>query len=368
MIQEISLKRVGDTHMWKEENLSISLNSDEKFFKSLHLDHPELHLEMPRTIREINSLIPESSKIFADNDSDMKPEDSLLEKHFPYFMDIMIMRSSRYAPAFQHSHSFFEVACVLNGSCENHFASQTLHMETGDICIISPQTVHAVSAFSDDCILYNLMIRSATFEQTFLNSLPQQGILFNFFSHALYAPGSETYLYFKTGRDPQLLDIIGEIIDEFYHEKYYYEVLLNSLLTNFFIKLLRRHEKNVLVPNPAHHKDEENIIFILRYLTEHYDTITLKELSQFFNYSERQMARILNEYTGKSFTRLIQDIKLTKACDLLKNPALSVQDIVDMVGYSNTNFFYRLFKEQYRITPAEYRKKLFTHEKLTLPG
>ena len=353
--------------MWKEENLRIPLNSDEELFKSLYLTHPELHLEIPRTTTEIDTLIPENSGILKSNDSNMKPEDYLPEKYFPYLMDIMVVRSSRYAPAYKHSHSFFEVACVLNGSCENHFASQTLHMEPGDICIISPQTVHAISAFSDNCILYNLLIRSATFEQTFLNSLPQQGILFNFFSHALYAPKSETYIYFKTGKDPLLFEILGEIIDEFNEEKSYYEVLLNSLLTNFFIKLLRRHEKNVLIPNPAHHKDEENIIFILRYLTEHYDTITLKELAQFFNYSERQMARILKEYTGKSFTHLIQDIKLTKACDLLKNPDLSIQDVVDMIGYSNANFFYRLFKTQYQITPAEYRKKLLTHEKLIVP-
>lgn len=352
--------------MWSEKRYEIPLDSNELFFRELYFAHPSAHLELPKTIMEIHRLVPESARLFEDSDSDLKPEDALLEKHFPHFLDVMLLRASRYAPAFLHSHSFFEIVCVLNGSCENHFASQTLHMETGDICIVSPQTVHAVSAFSDDCILYNLMIRSATFEQAFLNSLPQRGILFDFFTHALYAPGSETYIYFKTERDPQVLELIQEIIDEFHAQGQYYDVLLNSLLTNFFIKLLRRHEKNVLVPNPTGNKDENNIIFILRYLTEHYDTITLKELSQFFNYSERQMARILSEYTGKSFTHLIQNIKLNKACDLLKNPELSIQDIVDKVGYSNTNYFYRLFKEQYQITPAQYRQKLFTHETLVL--
>lgn len=110
--------------MWKEENLRIPLNSDEEFFKSLYLTQPELHLDVPKTTMEIESLIPENARISESSDSNMRPEDFLPEKHFPYFMDIMIMRSARYAPAFKHSHSFFEVACVLNGSCENHFASQ----------------------------------------------------------------------------------------------------------------------------------------------------------------------------------------------------------------------------------------------------
>lgn len=352
--------------MSQENNFMTPLDKNERFFKTLYLEHPDAHLERPKTVQEINRLVPESSRIFESGDSSLVPSESLLEQYFPHFLDVMIIRSSRYAPAFKHSHSFFEIACVLNGSCENYFASQTLHMEAGDICIMSPQTIHAISAASDDCILYNLMIRSATFEQTFLNSLPQQGILFDFFSHALYAPNSETYIYFKTGKDLQLLTLIQEIIEEFHTQKHYYNVLLNSLLTNFFIKLLRGHEKNVQVPNPTGHKSEKDIIFIFRYLTEHYDTITLKELSGFFNYSERQMARILKEYTGKSFTQLIQNIKLTKACELLKNPELSIQNIVDTIGYSNANHFYRLFKEQYQITPAEYRKEMSSPEKIIL--
>lgn len=354
--------------MWKGNKLLVPLQPNELFFKELHTKNPNAHLELPKTVSEINRLAPESAQLFAAYDNNLLPQDALFETNFPYFLDVMVMRHARYSAAFKHSHSFFEVVCVLNGSCENHFASQTLHMHTGDICIVAPKTVHAVSAFSDDCIVYNLMIRSATFKQTFLNSLPQHGTLFDFFSHAILSPGSETYIYFKTGKDTLIQERIEEIIDEFNNQQSYYDTLLNSLLINFFIKLLRRHEKDVLVPNPTGHKNEQNIIFMLRYLAEHYDTITLKEFSQFFNYSERQMTRILSEYTGKSFTRLIQDIKLTKACELLKNPEIPIQNIIDTVGYANSSYFYRIFKMQYQITPAEYRKRLFTNEKITLPA
>ncbi|MDE7185948.1 MAG: AraC family transcriptional regulator [Lachnospiraceae bacterium] len=352
--------------MWTRDKLVTALQPDEIFFRELYLKHPDAHLELPKTVAEINRLIPESTHLFESADSRLLPGDSLFETNFPHFLDVMILRHARYSAAFKHSHSFFEVVCVLNGSCENHFATQILPMEAGDICIVAPETVHAISAFSDDCIIYNLMVRGATFEQTFLNSLPKQGVLFDFFSRAIYTSGSETYIYFKTGDDTQILALIEEMADEFRHQKNYYDVLLNSLLTNFFIQLLRRHEKDVQVPNPAGHQDEKNIIFILRYLTEHCDAITLMELSRFFNYSERQMARILKEYTGRNFTDLVQSIKLSKACELLKNPQISIQEIIDTVGYSNSSHFYRLFKKQYQITPTEYRKQLFTHEKIVL--
>lgn len=353
--------------MWEKDKLIPALEPDELFFKELYQNHPNAHLELPKTVSEIHRLIPESVSLFESSDSDLRPSDSLIETNFPHFLDVMILRHARYSAAFKHSHSFFEVVCVVNGSCENHFGSQVLLMEAGDICIVAPQTVHAISAFSDDCIIYNLMVRGATFEQTFLNSLPKQGILFDFFSRAIYASGSETYIYFKTGEDARILALIEEMADEFRCRNHYFDVLLNSLLTNFFIQLLRRHEKDVQVPNPSGHEAEKNIIFILRYLTEHCDTVTLNELSRFFNYSERQMARILKEYTGRNFTDLVQNIKLSKACELLKNPQTSIQEIIDTVGYSNSSHFYRLFKKQYQITPTEYRKQLFTQERIVLP-
>lgn len=332
------------------------LSQTEQFFKTMHKKYQRAHLDEPKSIREINRLVPELANRSPEGDSQLAPADSLHEKYFPRFLDIMLIKHDRYAPAFKHSHSFFEIIYVLKGTCRNYFSSHSITMHAGDICILAPDITHAISAFRDDAIVYNIMVRSGTFNQTFLNSLPQQGVLYTFFSHALYAPGSETYLYFRSAPDPQLLGLLNEINTEFSLRGNYYSSLLNALLTNFFIKLLRGHEKDVLVPNPTGRRPEENIIFILKYVTNHYNDISLSELAQFFNYSERQMARILKDYTGKTFTELIQNAKLTKACDLLKNTDMPIQMIIETTGYSNCSYFYNIFKEQYQITPAKYRK------------
>ena len=332
------------------------LSGSEQFFKSIYKKNPQACLDIPKSIREIDMLVPELASRPNEGNSDLTLADSLHEKYFPRFLDIILFKHDRYAPAFTHSHSFFEIIYVLRGTCKNYFSSHSISMHAGNICILAPDVEHAISAFSDDTIVYNILVRSGTFEQTFLNSLPQQGILYTFFSHALYSPGSETYLFFKCPPDSQLLGLLNEINTEFSLHNNYYDALLNALLTNFFIKLLRRHEKDVLVPNPTGRRPEENIIFILKYITNHYNDLTLSELAQFFNYSERQMARILKDYTGKTFTELIQNAKLTKACDLLKNTDMPIQTIIETTGYSNCSYFYNIFKEQYQVTPADYRK------------
>lgn len=340
------------------------LNHDELRFKKAYQAFPEAHLDEAKTIQEIAILCPEVA--VEDYSNPYHPEDSLQESHFPQFLDMTVMPHQRYSPAFLHSHTFFEIVCVLNGTCRNIFASQTLDMKAGEICIIAPTAVHALSAFSDDCAIYNLVVKSSTFRKTFLDAIPQQGPLYAFFQRAMHQPGTESYLYFKKPRDPVLQGLVEQMYEESVQQKSYYNSLLNALLTTFFIQLLRKHEKSIIAVNPAGKKQEENIIFILKYIEQHLNTITLRELSTFFNYSDRQITRILKDYTGKTFTELLQEAKLSKACELLKHPNVSILSIIETVGYSNATYFYGLFQKQYGLSPTEYRKKYLTEAELIL--
>lgn len=164
-------------------------------------------------------------------------------------------------------------------------------------------------------------------------------------------------LYFKKPQDHELQKLVIEMYNELKQQRRYYNTMLNTMLTTFFIHLLRKYEKDVLFPNPQHKKQEENLIFILKYIENNYKTVTLKELSKFFGYSERQMIRILKTYTGENFTSLIRSAKLSKACELLKHPDIRLSDIINEVGYSNASHFYDSFRKKYGITPAEYRQK-----------
>ena len=229
-------------------------------------------------------------------------------------------------------------------------------MKKGDFCILAPGTSHAISVFSDECIIFNLLIKASTFERTFFGTLVNNDILSAFFSRALYAPSSEAYLLFSTEEDLQIQNSVLEIYSEFQSDLPS-ERMLNTITTKLFISLLRNHEKNVLVPNPSGNTVEKNIVKIMNYISTNYKAITLKDLSLFFNYSERQMSRILKDYNGKSFINIIQNIKVQKACEFLRNTDISINNIMDIVGYSNTSHFYRVFKKQYNMTPIAYRNK-----------
>ena len=332
------------------------LTADELEYKRIFLEHPEALLDQAKTLREIHALVPELAAREADFAA-MHPENYLHERNFPRGFDVLVLPSYRYAAAFLHAHSFFEVVCVLSGKCSNIFSSGTVPMTAGDVCIIAPGTVHALSVFQDDCMVYNLTVRSETFQESFLRALPDDGVLTRFFTKALYEAGQESHLDFRADPDPDLSRLVLQMRSEYRERKRYSAALINSLLSAFFVYLLRNHEKDIILPDSGSVRVEGNLIYILSYIEQHYKTVTLAGLAAFFGYSERQMIRILQTYTGESFRSLVQRAKLARACELLREPEIPIADILTEVGYTNAGHFYSLFQKKHGLTPADYRKK-----------
>ncbi|MDD3220065.1 MAG: AraC family transcriptional regulator [Lachnospiraceae bacterium] len=272
-------------------------------------------------------------------------------------LDTAFVRHMRYTPAFLHTHEFFELLYVIKGHCTNTIFDQTVIMNEGDICLIAPGVRHAVSAFSDEDIMLNILIRKSTFEESFTNLMGGDDILSDFFSRTFYQTTEIPYLLFHTGSDAQLLIYVNTAYAEFNKSKRFKRQMLNAIFSAFFIDLFRRHEQHLEVPNIRLNTRETNLIFILRYLQANFATISLKELASFFNYSERQMQRIIISATGMTFKENIQKQQMSRASDLLANSSLSISSIGEQIGYQSLNNFRKIFFQHYQMTPSQYRKR-----------
>lgn len=341
-----------------QEELDPSLRDFELVLKELNEKYPNRTLSKPHDLEEIKDMIHQAvlkhPDPFAELLINQKLEEALF---FHHNTDVEIYQHLRYLPANWHSHAFIEIAYVVQGSCNNYILEQKLSMRTGDICIIAPGTQHAVSAFSDDCLLFNFILRTSTFETTFFDILNENDILSDFFMKTLYDSKKNPYLLFRTGDDRELLSYLGYAYREFHRNRQYKNRMITSIIHSFFITLLRNHGANVIFPESESDLRDENTILILKYIQEHYHTVTLAELSGFFNYSERQLQRIIKGSTGRSFSENIQKLKLRQAARLLQNPSRSVSSVADELGYADPGSFRNMFKKYYGMTPGEYRIK-----------
>ena len=69
------------------------------------------------------------------------------------------------------------------------------------------------------------------------------------------------------------------------------------------------------------------------------------------------LSREIRRRTGKTYKELLQEKRMQQAVYMLTNSAVPVTDIIESVGYDNTSYFYRIFREKYGMSPKEYRKK-----------
>ena len=270
--------------------------------------------------------------------------------------DVAFHRHLAYFPPIWHTNQFFVVQIVLEGEFISYVGDWKLHMKKGNICIIAPEARHALGCFSDSNVLC-LLIRKSTFEQAFLEILQDSGsVLSDFFSRILYEMNPHPFLHFESDWDEKLMQILYMAYYESLQNDPYKNRMLNSLIDNFFIMLLRNHEKDVTFAENSSGRHNANLILMMKYIQENYKTANLKELAAMFNYSERQVQRILKNCTGMSFTEMVQNAKMKEASRLLMETHYPVYKIAAELGYNNLGNFREIFHKTYNLSPLEYRK------------
>lgn len=96
---------------------------------------------------------------------------------------------------------------------------------------------------------------------------------------------------------------------------------------------------------------------ILSYLYLNYtQNITLSEFSETYHISPEHLSRSFKKEIGKNISDYIADLRIEKATELLKNTNLTISEISMYVGYSDSNYFVKVFKRHQNMTPSEYRK------------
>ena len=287
--------------------------------------------------------------------SDNKALPVLLKDHLiPDDQDIAIYLHHNELPPTFHSHDFYEISYCLDGEADNHILHTTISMKKGDVCIISPSAIHSVEAKTDDCSLMNILVRANTFQDVFLDVLSEKNLLSTFFYNSLSTPAAAPFLLFHTGEDTKLKGLLHRLQEEYSSQLRYKRFVLKNILNSFFLLTLRDHEADAIIPNPSGKKNDPNIVYIINYLEANYTHITLKELADFFQYSERQMIRLIKDYSNSTFKNIVDDLKLRKADELLSRTMLSMEDIADQLGFSSASSFYRFYKRQTGNNPSRH--------------
>ena len=95
---------------------------------------------------------------------------------------------------------------------------------------------------------------------------------------------------------------------------------------------------------------------MLNYIQNHYQNVTLADMSQEFHLTEPYISKYIREKSGVTFGEHVTNIRMKKACTLLKNGNMTAENIAASIGYPNVEHFSRTFKKKYHMTPIQYRE------------
>ncbi len=100
------------------------------------------------------------------------------------------------------------------------------------------------------------------------------------------------------------------------------------------------------------------VLTAIRAVKERYGDagLTLDSLAQRLPVSRSQISKLFKNVTGRLFSDYLRTVRLEEACRLLRESALTVEEIVPLCGLRDVPSFYRNFSRYRNMTPNEYRR------------
>lgn len=268
--------------------------------------------------------------------------------------NVFLSKHQCYTPVFTHSHTLFEFIYVIDGKCRQNIKGISFDMKEGDFLLISPEVSHSIAVFDESTVI-NIIIKKSNFDNAFFNFLRNKNIISQFCSRSLYKKYAPDYLLFHTGKDIELKNLVLEMFMESVNEEEFDLELLDYQTSILFTKILKYYGFSCECPADSKKIDRVSSD-IMEYILENFTEISLSDIAQKFHYNKDYTSRLIKKISGMTLQQLLLKMRMSRACCLLIDTAMPIEEISSKVGYFNVENFIRMFHKTFEMSPRQYRK------------
>lgn len=113
-----------------------------------------------------------------------------------------------------------------------------------------------------------------------------------------------------------------------------------------------------------YHKYSPAIEKSLDYILEHYaEKLSLEQISKYVYLNKSYFSELFKKETGINFNDYINQVRIQKACELLSGKHYNLSQIAQNVGFSDQNYFSKIFKRIIGVSPKSYQKGIRDDDK-----
>ena len=284
--------------------------------------------------------------LYMDGSRDVISGDKLLEKG----KQIAIRPHTRFVHFPEHTHDYVEMVYMCRGETTHIVNGTKIVLKQGELLMLGQHARQEIEPAGKGDIAVNFIVRPA-FLQGILTFLGNEETPLRGFVLSCLSGTTETgYLYFRVAEVLPVQNLIENLLWTMIHDhanrRGIYQMTLGLLMAE-----LLEHTDSLRFSSP----EEEIIVQALRYIEEHYRDGSLTEFSQLTHYDFAALSRLIKNRTGKTYTDLIQEKRLSQAAWLLTNTGKRVDEIARLAGYENISYFHRLFSSRFGVSPRQYR-------------
>ncbi len=97
---------------------------------------------------------------------------------------------------------------------------------------------------------------------------------------------------------------------------------------------------------------------IKNYLDENYTTeINLNDISEKYYFTKEYLSKLFKKSYGIGIYEYLLSLRMNRAKELLLRDDMQIQQIAELLGYSNSNYFSKAFKNYFLISPSDFREQ-----------
>ena len=141
------------------------------------------------------------------------------------------------------------------------------------------------------------------------------------------------------------------------------KIHINSL----FLRLLSEialPDESMLPKTPSQFSHADRVVQgIIQMEWEYKTPRRISEYAKLCGMSCARFSVVFKEATGKTPQKFIEDVRISKARDLLISTTMSVSAIAENIGFRDPLYFSRVFKNSVGKSPTEYRRNKLYFEK-----
>ncbi len=246
-----------------------------------------------------------------------------------------------------HWHNHFEMILVQGGNCAVYINGSSFSLTMNQLIIIPPGNLHSIFPYGS-CSYCAIVSGESLFEGMHADS-HFRDVFIPFMSIGLYPP---LVLSAEGNTYTRCFDLVFEILKENTHKSYGYQARTKIQMLLFFSYL------NAILPETFFEKiinsDSTRIIkAALDYMKLYYrERITVNTISKYSHLSIQHFSRLFKAFTGKTFVEYLTLYRLEQSRKILTGTDIPINQIPDLVGFCNGNYFSRLYKKYYGHPPS----------------